>query len=85
MKLAVEASAQVEGGHAVDVKIVAAPRTRCSAHEKNGNDEGDQPDAENHRRNPVGMGQGQRQPYRRHVDKEYAPKEPAALPYLPQS
>ncbi len=85
MKLAVEASAQVEGGHAVDVKIVAAPRTLCSAHEKNGNDEGDQPDAENHRRNPVGMGQGQRQPYRRHVDKEYPPKKPAAPPYLLQS
>jgi len=85
VKLTVEASAQVEGGHAVDVKIIAAPGTQCSGHEQYGNDEGNQPDAENHRGNTVGMGQGQRQPYRRHVDKEYPPKKPAALPHLPQS
>jgi hypothetical protein len=60
MKLAVEASAKIEGGNAIDVEIVPALGASCSAYKKHGNYEGNTPDAENHRRLPVRMGQGQR-------------------------
>jgi hypothetical protein len=40
MKLAVEASAQIEGGHPIDMEIVPASRAPCSGYEKYGNDEG---------------------------------------------
>jgi hypothetical protein len=60
MKLAMEASAKIEGSNAIDVEIVSAPRTSCSAYKKRGNYEGNTPDAENHRCLPIRMGQGQR-------------------------
>ena len=59
-KPAVYASAQIEGGNAIDVEIVPAPGTACSGYKKNGNGEDNAPDAKNHGRLPVRMGQGQR-------------------------
>jgi hypothetical protein len=81
----VKASPQVEGGNAMKVEIVPALRTSCSGYETYGNDEGNEPDAKNHRCRPIRMGQGQRDPYRRHVDEDHPPEKPAAVSYLLQS
>ena len=84
VKLAMQAFAQIEKGHAVHVKVVSAPgtpgagRNRCEDTEKN------YPDDKNRTRSLVRPCQAESCPHRRHVDKNHAPQKPAALPDFPK-